>query len=140
MSERLRVLEIVLIMAVLSMTVTGSTIWFLYRAAFNQQRAGLVESAQSEARQIEAIAREEVEHDGLDPGECRSEAGRGWGAGRGHDCIIAPAAAARGDVQRRSAPPVPHGGIGSRIEHMGRERVAQGVAGGALGVDPVQDG
>jgi PAS domain S-box-containing protein len=69
MSERFRVLVIVLIMAVLSMTVTGSTIWFLYRAAFNQQRAGLVESAQSEARQIEAIAREEVEHDGLDPGD-----------------------------------------------------------------------
>lgn len=63
MSDRLRVLVIVLIMAVLSLTVTGSTIWFLYRAAFDQQRDRLVETANAEARQIEAIAEEEKDHE-----------------------------------------------------------------------------
>ncbi|MEJ2188937.1 MAG: PAS domain S-box protein, partial [Acidobacteriota bacterium] len=63
MSERLRVLVIVLIMVVLSLTATGSTIWFLYRAAFDQQRVRLVEAAKSEARQIEAIAEEEKDHE-----------------------------------------------------------------------------
>jgi len=60
MNERLRVLVIVLIMAVLSLTVAGSTIWFLYRAAIEQQRAWLLETAQSQARQIEAMARQEM--------------------------------------------------------------------------------
>ena len=63
MNERFRVLVIVLIMAALSLTVTGTTIWFLYRAAFDQERARLIETAKSQARQIEAIAEEEQDHE-----------------------------------------------------------------------------
>ena len=63
MNERSRVLVIVLIMAALSLTVTGTTIWFLYRAAFDQERARLIETAKSQARQIEAIAEEEQDHE-----------------------------------------------------------------------------
>ena len=35
----------------------GTTIWFLYQAAFDEERARLVEIAQSQARSIEAVAR-----------------------------------------------------------------------------------
>jgi len=57
MSERRRVLVLILIMATASLIVAGITISMLYRAAFEEARARLVETAQSQARLIESIAR-----------------------------------------------------------------------------------
>jgi len=71
MRERTRVLVIVLIMTTLSFLVTGSTIWLLYRAAFEEQQARLVETAQSQARLIEAIARYDAVHSSEYPGGAR---------------------------------------------------------------------
>ncbi len=57
MSNRKRVLVLILIMALSSLTVAGITIYSLYQAAINEQRERLVETAQSQARLIEAVAR-----------------------------------------------------------------------------------
>ena len=57
MSERKRVLLLILIMATASLIVAGIAIFMLYRAAFEEERARLVETAQSQARLIEAVAR-----------------------------------------------------------------------------------
>jgi len=62
MRERRRVFLLVLIMVVVSVIVTWVTIAMLYRAAFNEEKARLVETAQSQARLIEAIARFNVAH------------------------------------------------------------------------------
>lgn len=60
---RNRVLVLVLIMASSLFLVTGTTIWLLYRAALESISARLVETAQSQARLIEAIASEESAHE-----------------------------------------------------------------------------
>ncbi len=60
MSERRRVFLLVLIMVVVSVIVTWVAITMLYRAALNEERARLVETAQSQARLIEAVARFDV--------------------------------------------------------------------------------
>jgi len=57
MAERIRILVLILIMAVGSMLVAAVTIWTLYRVAFDEERLRLVETAQSQARLIEAVAR-----------------------------------------------------------------------------------
>jgi signal transduction histidine kinase len=57
MKERKRVLLLILIMAAASLIVAGITISVLYRAALYEQRARLVETAQSQARLLEAVAR-----------------------------------------------------------------------------------
>jgi len=57
MAERVRVLVLILIMAVGSLLVAAMTIWMLYTTAFEEERARLIETAQSQARLIEAIAR-----------------------------------------------------------------------------------
>jgi len=57
MDEKKRVFSLIFIMAVSSLIVTGVTITVLYRTAFKEQQARLVETAQSQARLIEAIAR-----------------------------------------------------------------------------------
>jgi signal transduction histidine kinase len=57
MSERKRLFLLISIMATAALIVAGVTIAMLYRAAFSQQEARLVETAQSQARLIEAIAR-----------------------------------------------------------------------------------
>jgi PAS domain S-box-containing protein len=57
MIERLRVRILILVMATGSMLVTATTIWMLYSTAFNEERLRLIETAQSQARLIEAIAR-----------------------------------------------------------------------------------
>jgi PAS domain S-box-containing protein len=57
MSNRKRVLFLILIMALSSLFVAGITVFSLYRAAISEQRERLVETAQSQARLIEAIAR-----------------------------------------------------------------------------------
>ncbi len=57
MSERKRVFLLVLIMAMATVVVVAITIFTLYSAAFEEQRARLVETAQSQARLMEAVAR-----------------------------------------------------------------------------------
>ena len=57
MTERYRVLVLILIMAVGSLLVVVTTIWMLYDTAFNEERLRLIETAQSQARLIEAVAR-----------------------------------------------------------------------------------
>lgn len=57
MREHRTFLLLLLIMAVFSLSGTGTTIVILYSAAFEEQKARLIETAQSQARLIEAIAR-----------------------------------------------------------------------------------
>ena len=57
MSESKRVLLLILIMATASMVVVGIAISVLYHAAYKEEQARLVETAQSWARLIEAVAR-----------------------------------------------------------------------------------
>ena len=57
MSERKRIFILILIMALSSLVVAGITIFSLYQAAINEERERLVETAQSQARLIEAVAR-----------------------------------------------------------------------------------
>jgi PAS domain S-box-containing protein len=57
MSERKRVFLLVLIMAMATAAVVAITIFTLYSAAFEEERARLVETAQSQARLMEAVAR-----------------------------------------------------------------------------------
>ena len=57
MSERKRVLLLILIMALSSLIVAGITIGTLYHAAVNEERERLIETVQSQARLIEAVAR-----------------------------------------------------------------------------------
>ena len=68
MTERTRVLVLILIMTMGLLLVTGITIGILYRAAFNEEKARLVETAQSQARLIEAVARYDVVHSAEFPG------------------------------------------------------------------------
>lgn len=60
MNERERVVVLILVMAMGLLLVTGITIWFLYDAAIDSVRARLAETARSNARLMEAIAREEA--------------------------------------------------------------------------------
>jgi len=57
MAERVRVLVLILIMAVGSLMVAAMAIWMLYSTAFEEELARLVETAESQARLMEAIAR-----------------------------------------------------------------------------------
>jgi len=57
MSERKRLFLLISIMAAASLIVAGITVAMLYRTAFSQEEARLVETAQSQARLIEAVAR-----------------------------------------------------------------------------------
>ena len=68
MTERTRVLVLILIMTMGLLLVTGMTIGILYRAAFNEEKDRLVETAQSQARLIEAIARYDVVYSADFPG------------------------------------------------------------------------
>jgi len=68
MTERARVLVLILIMTMGLLLVTGITIGILYRAAFNEETARLVEIAQSQARLIEAVARYDAVHSIDHPG------------------------------------------------------------------------
>ena len=57
MTERFRVLVLILIMAVGSLLVVAMAIWMLYGVAFEEEQSRLTETAQSQARLIEAVAR-----------------------------------------------------------------------------------
>ena len=56
MNERKRVILLIFIMATTAFIIAGITIAILYRAAFEEQQARLVETAQSQAHLIEAVA------------------------------------------------------------------------------------
>ncbi len=57
MSEKKRIFSLIFIMAASSLIVAGVAINMLYRTAFKEEQARLVETAQSQARLIEAVAR-----------------------------------------------------------------------------------
>jgi PAS domain S-box-containing protein len=57
MSERMRIFMLILIMALSALLVAGIAIASLYNAAFSEERERLVETVQSQARLIEAVAR-----------------------------------------------------------------------------------
>ena len=57
MSESKRVLLLILIMATVALVVGGISISLLYQAAFKEAESRLIETAQSQARLLEAIAR-----------------------------------------------------------------------------------
>ncbi len=57
MSERMRLLILILIMAAVAMIVTCITIYLLYRTAIAEEKERLVETAVNQARLIEAVAR-----------------------------------------------------------------------------------
>lgn len=60
MHDRKRVLILIFVMALVVLLAGGSGIFLLYRAAFEEQRARLVETAISQAKLIEAIAQNEM--------------------------------------------------------------------------------
>jgi Na+-transporting methylmalonyl-CoA/oxaloacetate decarboxylase gamma subunit len=62
MNERKRVFLLILIMATVSLLVSGSSITILYRTALDAQKVRLIETAQSQARLIEAVARFDADH------------------------------------------------------------------------------
>ncbi|MDP8240723.1 MAG: PAS domain S-box protein [Candidatus Hatepunaea meridiana] len=61
MIERKRQFLLILILTIVSLSASGVTILMLYNAAFEEDRARLVNIAQSRARLIEAIARYDIE-------------------------------------------------------------------------------
>jgi PAS domain S-box-containing protein len=62
MDERRRITSLILIMTLIAMIVGGISITLLYRAALAEGRARLVETAQSQARLLEAITRFDTIH------------------------------------------------------------------------------
>ena len=62
MSSRKRVLLLVAIMASISLLIEAVTITLLYRTAIQEEKNRLVESARSQARLIEAIARFDLKY------------------------------------------------------------------------------
>jgi PAS domain S-box-containing protein len=67
MGERKRLFLLILIMTTVSMVVAGITVYVLYDTSFEQQQERLVETAQSQARLIEAVARFDAAHERIDP-------------------------------------------------------------------------
>ena len=61
LSNRGRLIVLALILAAVAVSATGVSMWTLYRAAFAEERARLVELVQSQARLIEAVARFDAE-------------------------------------------------------------------------------
>ena len=62
MSERRRLYVLILVLTGASLLVGGVAMFVLYRAAMDEERARLLESAQSQARLIEAVARFDALH------------------------------------------------------------------------------
>ena len=62
MAWRRRLLILILIMTIVSLVITGITIFILYNVAFEQSQDRLVEIVKNEARLIEAIARFNAAH------------------------------------------------------------------------------
>jgi len=57
MSDRTRFLLLIMIMSAICVSVTGISLWILYGTAIDEERERLTETAQSQARLIESIAR-----------------------------------------------------------------------------------
>jgi PAS domain S-box-containing protein len=72
MTDRARVLVLIMIMAIGLLLVTGITIGILYQAAFSEEKERLVETAQSQARLIEAVARYDSVNSAGFPGGSRA--------------------------------------------------------------------
>lgn len=68
MSERTRAMLLILIMTIVSLAVSGISILLLYQAALDEERARLTETAQSQARLLEAVARFDVAYSQDYPG------------------------------------------------------------------------
>jgi PAS domain S-box-containing protein len=68
MSERTRMVLLITIMITTCLIVTGISISILYKTAIAEGRERLKETAQSQARLIEAVARFDVAHEISDPG------------------------------------------------------------------------
>jgi signal transduction histidine kinase len=68
MRERKRQIFLILIMTTVSLIVASITIGVLYNTAFEEARERLVETAQSQARLIEAVARFDASHEKAGPG------------------------------------------------------------------------
>ena len=64
--EKRRILLLILIMTAVSVGVGGIVLYVLYETAFAQQRLRLVETVQSQARLIEAVARFDIKHSSED--------------------------------------------------------------------------
>lgn len=62
MTDRQRLLVLLVVMAAVGLAAVGLSLWLLYSAAFDEQRSSLVEIAQSQARLIEAVARFDTVH------------------------------------------------------------------------------
>ena len=62
MSDRKRLLVLVVIMMVVALIVGGVAIWIPYQTAFEEQRARLMETVQSHARLMEAMNRYDQSH------------------------------------------------------------------------------
>lgn len=60
MSERRRILLLILIMAMVALMIGGISITLLYQAAFQEAELRLIDTAQSQARLLEAMARHEA--------------------------------------------------------------------------------
>ena len=75
MSERARLVLLISIMVVVALASSIAARAFLYNAAFDKQRARLVEAAQSQARLIESIARFDINYSQGYPGGPLAAAG-----------------------------------------------------------------
>ena len=62
MRERNRIIFLIFIMAVSCILIAGTAMTLLYQAAISEERERLVETAQSQARLIEAVARFDAKH------------------------------------------------------------------------------
>ncbi|MBF0280043.1 MAG: PAS domain S-box protein [SAR324 cluster bacterium] len=74
MNERNRLLLLIAIMTSISLIVGGIAVSLLYLTSIEQEKARLVETAQSQARLIEAIARATIAHEREDPNSISSNA------------------------------------------------------------------
>ncbi len=68
MTSRTRMLSLILILISIVISVGGASIYLLYEAAIEQTRSSLVETAQSQARLIESVARFDYEYNKDYPG------------------------------------------------------------------------
>jgi len=71
MNERKRIFLLITIMVTSCIIVTGATIAILYKTAIKEERARLMETAQSQARLIEAVARFDAIYSKSYPGGSR---------------------------------------------------------------------
>ncbi|MBF0382665.1 MAG: PAS domain S-box protein [Magnetococcales bacterium] len=60
--DQIRIIQLILIMAVVAFLIGGISIWTLYTTAFEQQRKSLITTVNSQARLIESVARYDRQH------------------------------------------------------------------------------